>query len=292
MQPKIVTWAVVLCIIIFLTGAADASRVAIVITQPQGDTYTKCLSVDQSLNAYEVLKYTGQDITWSSPGPWGHGLCAISGTGCPEKNCFCDDVNSWRFYLKQWSSDEWTLSMKSFDGGTSCEDRYCAQEGDVIGLAFGPDGTEPVSYKYSDICQPITSSGSRDSHSTSDETTTTKEVTTTSISPASTSTEAPTTTTEEKVTTTTKAVTTTTQKKATTTTEEPTTTTMAPEATTPTTTQAPTTTLAEEKAPGIIGNVIAYSVNNSPIIAAIAAMLAAAYISFGFYKKKTGYKNA
>ena len=181
--------------------------------------------------------------------------------------------------------------MKSFDGGNSCDEHYCAEDGDVIGLAFGPDGTEPASTKYDDVCQPIISSGSS-SDSEDKETTTTEESTTTSVPPESTTTEAPTTTTEVEETTTTEEITTTTQRPATTTTEEATTTTEEPTTTTPTTTEAPTTTLAEEQQPGVIGNVIAYSVNNSPVIAAIVAMLAAAFISFGLYKKKARDKNA
>jgi hypothetical protein len=289
MQQKTILWAVVFCGIIVLSGVADAVRIGIVITQPQGVNYVKCLNVDRSLNAYVILEYTGQNITWSSPGPWGHGLCAIEGTGCPAKNCFCDPENSWKLYLKTWDSKAWTVSMKSFDGGSSCNEHYCAQEGDVIGLAFGPDGTEPSTLKYEDICLPITpSDSSKDSDH--EETTTTRQTTTSSMAPATTSAQAPTTTTQEEVTTTTEA-TTTTQRPATTTTETPTTTTRAPATTTPTTTPAPTTTLAEAQPPSIVGDVIAYSVNNSPIIAAIVAMFAAACISFGVYKKKARTKN-
>jgi hypothetical protein len=290
MQQKTLLWAAVLCTLIVLAGAAGAVRVAVVITQPQGETFTKCLSVDKALNAYEVLERTGQDITWSFPGPWGHGLCAIGGTGCPANNCFCDDANSWRFYARQWSSDAWTLSMKSFDGGASCVEHYCAQDGDVIGLAYGTDGAEPVSYKYDEICQPVTSSGSSHTDDTTKETTTTRRATTTTA-PLTSSTEAPTTTTLEEATTTTRLITTTTQKPATTTTKEATTT-LAPPTTAPTTTEAPTTTLAEAQPPSIIGDVIAYSVSNSPMIVAIASLFAAAYISYGFYKKKARTKNA
>jgi hypothetical protein len=293
MQQKTLLWATAFCAVIFLTGAADAARVGIVITQPQGVTFIKCLSVDKSLNAYEVLKYTGQDITWSPPGElWGHGLCAIEGTGCPVSNCFfCDGENAWRFYVKQWSSDSWIPYMKSFDGGNNCDDHYCAQDGDVMGFAYGPDGTQPAALKYADVCKPITSSGSKDTHDEADEeTTTSRKETTTTIAPASITTQQTTTTQEE---TTTIAITTTTQRPATTTTEATTTTTRAPTTTTPTTTiKAPTTTLSEEQPPGIIGNVIAYSVNNSPVIAAIAVLFAAAYINYGFYKKKARNKNA
>jgi len=291
MQQRILVWTVVLCTIIILAGAAGASRVAVVINQPQGATYTKCLSVDQSLNAYELLEYTGLDITWSSPGPWGHGLCAIDGTGCPAQNCFCDPENSWRFYLKIWDSNAWTASMKSFDGGGNCDEHYCAQDGDMIGLVYGSDGSEPGSFKYSDICLPITQS---DSSKDSEEKTTitSRQTTTSTVPPAPASSLASTTTTQEEASTTTLAVTTTTQRPATTTTEAVTTTTIAPAATTTITEEGPVTSLAEEKTPSIIGNVIAYSVNNSPMIVAFAALFAASYISFGLYKKKTRNKNA
>lgn len=301
MQRKTIQLAAVLCAVGLLCWQASAVRVAVVITQPSGLTYVKCISVNKLTNAYDVLESTGKDLTWSPPGPWGHGLCAIEGTGCPAKNCFCDPENSWRFYVKQWSSDTWKLSMKSFDGGSSCDEHYCAQDGDVIGLAYGGDNAQPASFRYSDICLPISRSGdgiedikktttkpatsssapttTQQKQATTQQTTTTQEAA--SKAEETTSSINPTTTTKPRPTTTTKPTTTT----------EKATTTSVPATTAPTSTKPPTTTPVKEE-PGIVGDVISYSVKNPPIVAILAAMLAAAYISYGAYMKRVRAKNA
>jgi len=242
-----------------LSGFTCADRVAVVISWPDGAVYTKCLNVERLTNAYDLLGKTGLNITWSSPGPWGHGLCSIEATGCPAKNCFCDPEKSWRFYEKRWTASVWDMSMKSFDGGNSCDEHYCAQDGDVIGLVYGPDGTEPAAYVYPDVCQPVSRSG--DSGDKEEETTTT-------LAKASTTTKS-TTTTEAAETTPTEEATTTTEEAPAATIERTTTSTEVPVATTepaPTTTtiqgeetEETTTTLAE-KSPGIVGQVIAFSV--------------------------------
>jgi hypothetical protein len=286
-QRYVILSAAALCALLIFSGSACADRVAVIISQPDGGTYQKCISVARLANAYDVLEETGKDITWSSPGPWGHGLCAIGDTGCEAKNCFCDQVNSWRFYVKQWSSESWTMSMKSFDGGSNCEEHYCAQDGDVIGFAYGPDGTEPASFVYDDICEPV--SRSTDSDDEEDEETTTTRKTTTTAAPQTT-TQPPETTAPEETTTTEKETTTT--LKPTTTTKVTTTSTTEPAPTTThAATTAPTTTLAQES-PNIIGDVISYSLKNPPMVAVFAAFLTAAYIGYDIYKKKVRTKNA
>ena len=137
-----------------LAGSASSARIAVVIEYPEGGTYKKCVTAEESANAYDVLKKSGIDTQWSNPGDAGHFLCAINDIGCPQENCLCSD-KSWNFYIKEAAKDSWEYSMKLYDGGTSCDEHYCAKDGDMLGFAYGPYGTEPGSYIYKAICPPI-----------------------------------------------------------------------------------------------------------------------------------------
>ncbi|MEA3255746.1 MAG: carboxypeptidase-like regulatory domain-containing protein, partial [Candidatus Altiarchaeota archaeon] len=71
--------------------------------------------------------------------------------GCPASNCFCNPDEYWNFYIKS-GDDSWSYSPVGFDGGESCSEHYCAEEGDVLGFAYGGYGTEPLGISFREIC--------------------------------------------------------------------------------------------------------------------------------------------
>lgn len=126
-------------------------RVAVVIDTP-GQVIAKCITTAKDANAYTIIQQTRQDISWAYyDQSLGHGLCSVSGVGCPSSNCYCDPNSYWNFYAKE-AGGVWTYSAVGFDGGTSCTEHYCAEEGDMIGLAYGSYGTAPTGYSFPDVC--------------------------------------------------------------------------------------------------------------------------------------------
>lgn len=157
MYKRVGSWLAILVLIVFLASLVSAVRVGVVVEFPEGEVFKKCLSVDEDTNGYDLMGKTGLDITWSAPGPWGHGLCAIEGVGCPSSNCFFCDASAggtiyWNFYIKESGENSWSYSPVGSDGGSSCSEHYCAKEGDVLGFAYGGFGTEPPDISFGEVC--------------------------------------------------------------------------------------------------------------------------------------------
>jgi len=145
-------WVFALLCALLIVNTVAASRVAVVVGLSD-QAYTKCVTVPQNTDAYQILEETSLNVVWSYYGQsLGHGLCGINGTGCPETNCYCDPNEYWNFYTKQNLNDPWTYSMVGFDGGSTCNDHYCAVDGGMLGLAYGVYGTQPASYSFNDVC--------------------------------------------------------------------------------------------------------------------------------------------
>jgi hypothetical protein len=146
-----------------LIATAQAVRVGVVVTFPDGNTYTQCISIAENASAYEIMRETAIPTGWSSDPMWGHGLCSINNTGCPEDNCYCTS-DYWGFYIS--TSGTWQYSPVGFDAGESCwngdwnswDGHYCAKEGQLIGFAYGPYGTKPKTSSFSSACQEGTGS--------------------------------------------------------------------------------------------------------------------------------------
>lgn len=138
-------------LVILLVGNVDAVRVGVVVEFPDADVFTKCLSVDEDTNGYDVMQETGLDIGWSDPSEYGHAMCRIEDIGCPSSNCWCEYPSYWNFYIKS-GDDSWSYSPVGFDGGESCSEHYCAKEEDVLGFAYGGYGTEPSDIPFADVC--------------------------------------------------------------------------------------------------------------------------------------------
>jgi len=137
---------------LLLVYAASAARVAVVVKFPD-QTQTRCVTAPQGTDAYRILEDLDFNAAWSYYGQsLGHGLCGISGTGCPSTNCYCNPNEYWNFYVKGSGGAQWTYSQVGFDGGASCNDHYCAADGDMIGLGFGTYGTEPAAYSFDEVC--------------------------------------------------------------------------------------------------------------------------------------------
>ncbi|MEA3255280.1 MAG: hypothetical protein U9Q22_05550, partial [Candidatus Altiarchaeota archaeon] len=65
-------------VILLLTCNVDAVKVGVVVQFPDGEVFKECRTVSEDTNGYDIMQGTDLDITWSAPGPWGHGLCAIN----------------------------------------------------------------------------------------------------------------------------------------------------------------------------------------------------------------------
>ncbi len=143
--------AIILLWLLILLGNANAARVGVVVTFPNGETFTKCLQVSESDNGYTVLNSAGLSIAWSYYDLWGHGLCGINGFGCSSDNCWCSS-EYWGFFTKGVNDRSWDYSPVGFDGGSGCSEHYCAGDGELIGLAYGPYGTKPGKYSFEDVC--------------------------------------------------------------------------------------------------------------------------------------------
>jgi hypothetical protein len=158
MHKKNKIWSAILLIsliIIFATAATAVKvKVGVVIEMPGEKTYTKCLSVDEGTDAFQLLQKTGRDILWSQPGPSGHGICSINAIGCPKEECFCASEQSWYTYIQEPGRESWVdlLQSRYFDGGESCDEHYCAKQGDILGLIYAEDGTKPKDISFTQIC--------------------------------------------------------------------------------------------------------------------------------------------
>ncbi len=152
-------------LIFFIIGLlaiqVNAIKVGVVIRYPGGTEFTKCVSVSEGTDGYEVLQETGLDIDWLYfDSSLGHGLCGIESIGCPSSNCWCGGDSYWGFMIKGYGESDWTYSPVGFDGGDSCwngeltswDGHYCAESGDLLAVAYGTYGTQPSSYDFDDIC--------------------------------------------------------------------------------------------------------------------------------------------
>ena len=153
---------VLLGITILLSCQVFAIRMGLVVTFPDGNIYQKCLDVENGASGYDILDQSGLDISWSPTISWGHQLCAIKGIGCPTDNCHCgQQSNYWNFYLKRIGYSDWEYpdSIESrFDGGKTCQEHYCAKDGDILGLKYTFYRDTPFPFKFSDICPADTGS--------------------------------------------------------------------------------------------------------------------------------------
>ena len=149
-------------IAILLSCQVFAARMGLVAIFPDGNIYKKCLNVENGASGYDILEQSGLSITWSPSIRYGHQLCAINGIGCPKDNCNCNQKsNYWNFFLKRIGYSDWEYpdSIESrFDAGSTCQEHYCARDGDMLGLKYTFYRDTPFPFKFSDICPPDTGS--------------------------------------------------------------------------------------------------------------------------------------
>ena len=141
----------IMILITLLASTSYAAKVGVYVEFPDDSSYTKCLSLDEGINAYEILEKTSLDFAWNFHELYGHGLCGIDDVGCPEENCWCSD-QYWGFYVLKSGKNSWSYSALGFDGGNSCDEHYCAKEGEVLGFRYGGWGIKPGKISFEDIC--------------------------------------------------------------------------------------------------------------------------------------------
>jgi hypothetical protein len=147
---------VLLGITILLSSQVSAVRMGLIAIFADGTIYQKCLDVENGASGYDILEQSGLSITWSPSIRYGHQLCAINGLGCPADNCHCNQKGDyWNFFLKRIGYSDWEYpdSIESrFDAGSTCQEHYCAKEGDIIGLKYSFYQNTPFPYRFGDIC--------------------------------------------------------------------------------------------------------------------------------------------
>ncbi len=127
-------------------------KVGVVVEFPDGKLWYRCLNVEENEDGYRLMEKTGLNLEWSYYNTLGHALCKIENTGCPASNCFCND-KYWNFYTASIGDREWIYSSVGFDGGSSCNEHYCAKYGDLLGFAYGGFGTKPKFFEFRDVCR-------------------------------------------------------------------------------------------------------------------------------------------
>ena len=120
---------------LILAATAQAERIGVVVTFPDGTTHKECIETEDNASAYEIMQQTSLPLGWSYDSTWGHGMCSINSIGCPEDNCYCSS-DYWGFYI---GTGSWHYSPVGFDAGdcwnrdwNSWDGHYCARDGDLI----------------------------------------------------------------------------------------------------------------------------------------------------------------
>jgi len=161
MSSKMKKKVLILLLVGILAYSASAIRVGVVVSYSGSTEFTKCVSVPEGTDGYEVMQATALDIEWDYyDALFGHSLCGIEDTGCSSSNCWCGGDSYWGLMMKGYGESGWTYLPVGFDGGTSCwngeltswDGHYCAEANDMIGVAWGPYGTQPTNYEFTDIC--------------------------------------------------------------------------------------------------------------------------------------------
>jgi hypothetical protein len=139
----------------------NAADVGVVVEFPNGTVYTQCVEISDGESAYRLLRETELDIDWSGKGAWGRALCMINGVGDDVVGDGCDwGSDYWGFYLALDNGTSWDYSPVGFDMGDcwnrefdSFSGHYCAQDGDMVGFAYGGFGTKPDFRKFTQVCR-------------------------------------------------------------------------------------------------------------------------------------------
>jgi hypothetical protein len=147
---------VLLGIAFLLILQVSAARMGLVVIFPNGTIYQKCLDAENGASGYDIMEQIGLSISWSQSIRYGHQLCAINGLGCPKDNCNCNQKNNyWNFFLKRIGYSDWEYpdSLESrFDAGTTCQEHYCAKDGDLMGFKYTFYRDTPFPYRFGDVC--------------------------------------------------------------------------------------------------------------------------------------------
>ncbi|MBI2548953.1 hypothetical protein HYW21_06395 [Candidatus Woesearchaeota archaeon] len=158
------TWIVTLLFVFSLVLAAETATaksfpVGYSVAFPNGTTVMNCVDAEEEETGFEVMERTSFDLLWSDPDAEGHDLCRINGYGDPLAGTSCSITNQfWNFYLID--DGAYVKSPVTYDGNGNCWNgkftasgqKYCARQGDVIGLAYGVTGTKPPRYTFRDSC--------------------------------------------------------------------------------------------------------------------------------------------
>ena len=148
-------------VFILLASMVSAANVCVLVQYPDQTIDYECVDVEDNANGYEVLEATSLNLLWSPTSFYGTLLCKINEIGDDVSGDYCEyNGEFWNFNLLD--NTEFKHMPVGFDGGSTCWNRdfdfsdwslivhYCAQDGDVLGFAYG-DFVQPEMLKINEI---------------------------------------------------------------------------------------------------------------------------------------------
>ena len=139
-----------LLMLVLMIQLVNAAEVCIVAYYGAEGADSECFEIDEGKIGYELIEETNWDLLWSPVSAFGRMVCKINDIGTDVSGQYCEyNGDFWNLVLNRdgkWlhlpigldaPGGCWNYDMNSWSG------HYCTKEGDVLGLAFGPAGSEP-----------------------------------------------------------------------------------------------------------------------------------------------------
>ena len=130
----------------------DLHQAGLAVVHGDGSIVTACVDFsEESISGAELLRRSGLQVTLSSYGGLGYGVCAIGDEGCPARqDCFCQcrgsPCNYW-VYSHRRSDGSWAIAGA---GASSWQ----LHDGDVDGWVWGDGSAAPPAMAFEQICPP------------------------------------------------------------------------------------------------------------------------------------------
>jgi hypothetical protein len=145
---------VYLLFLIFVFQLVNAAEVCVVVDYKGDKPDSKCVDIDEGEDGYKLMEETKWDLLWSPESAFGRMLCKINDEGTDISGQYCEYSGEfWNIVLNR--NGEWLHMPVGLDAPGGCwnyninswEGHYCTKNGDVLGFAFGSEGSEPEMFK-------------------------------------------------------------------------------------------------------------------------------------------------
>lgn len=155
---KLLLYGILFLAILQITLAAD---VGYVIQFPDGSLETGCMEASTGTNGYNLFEATGLSFLWAYDSILGHDLCRINGIGDDVSGSFCAFSGS-QWNINMLVNSSWQPMSSVYDGQGACWTyesqsgaRYCAADGDVLGLTYNGGSVVPEIYEFQELCPKL-----------------------------------------------------------------------------------------------------------------------------------------